>query len=198
MCSLKAQFAVIKQLMWGKAKCWSVGCCETAQAGDCLPAQRGAFEAREAGVQSSGRGHFCLPSSVLHCSMLTAGEMKEYSLKETLTQHAEAGILRSFMYQTASGLVLDEQMLLGLWVWSRHVSSPCSRTQRGWNAPVFLLSAGETCQTCRKTSKAEQITHGLRQSVWANSTQTVHVAKLQAPKGFQNISEKCFCELSVQ
>lgn len=108
-----------------------MSCCGTAQPEDHLLAQLGGFGARWAGVQSSGGEHSCLPQrSVLHYSVLTAGEMEEYTLKETLTQHAEAGVF-SFIYQTASGLMLDEQILLGLWVWGRDVSSPCSRAQRG-------------------------------------------------------------------
>jgi len=75
-----------------------VGCCGTAQPEDHLPPQLGAFGARRAGVQSSGGEHSCLPQrSVLHYSVLTAGEMEEYTLKETLTQHADLGVFRSFI-----------------------------------------------------------------------------------------------------
>jgi len=75
-----------------------VGCCGTAQPEDHLPPQLGAFGARRAGVQSSGGEHSCLPQrSVLHYSVLTAGEMEEYTLKETLTQHADLGVFRSYI-----------------------------------------------------------------------------------------------------
>lgn len=72
-------------------------------------------------------GNPCVSPAVLDSNVVSANEKEECSLEEMLAQQIQARIFLSFIDQVTSGLMLDEQASLCLWILGRQIWYPCSR-----------------------------------------------------------------------